>query len=81
MESLQEQLFPGTACGIAHGEQETKREKGIWQRRYWEHVIRDSRDLERHINYIHFNPVKHRLVPRVARRFDGGLGWRYSRHA
>jgi putative transposase len=42
-----------------------KREKGIWQRRYWEHVIRDSRDLERHINYIHFNPVKHRLVPRV----------------
>jgi putative transposase len=43
-----------------------KREKGIWQRRYWEHAIRDEADLERHINYIHFNPVKHRHVTRVA---------------
>ncbi|CAN5334774.1 transposase [soil metagenome] len=34
-----------------------KREKGIWQRRYWEHVIRDATDLERHVDYIHFNPV------------------------
>jgi len=42
-----------------------KREKGIWQRRYWEHVIRNNEDLERHINYIHFNPVKHGLVTRV----------------
>jgi putative transposase len=42
-----------------------KREKGIWQRRYWEHVIRDDADLERHVDYIHFNPVKHRLVSRV----------------
>ena len=42
-----------------------KREKGIWQRRYWEHLIRDAYDLERHINYIHFNPVKHGLVRRV----------------
>jgi len=39
-----------------------KREKGIWQRRYWEHTIRNDEDLERHINYIHFNPVKHGLV-------------------
>ena len=37
----------------------------LWQRRYWEHTIRDERDLERHIDYIHFNPVKHRLVDRV----------------
>ncbi|WP_305880492.1 transposase [Bradyrhizobium sp. CCGUVB1N3] len=44
----------------------TKREKGIWQRRYWEHAIRDDADLERHIDYIHFNPVKHGLVARVA---------------
>jgi putative transposase len=43
-----------------------KREKGIWQRRYWEHTIRDEVDLERHIDYIHFNPVKHGLVSRVA---------------
>jgi REP-associated tyrosine transposase len=43
----------------------TKREKGIWQRRYWEHAIRDDKDLMRHIDYIHFNPVKHALVARV----------------
>jgi putative transposase len=43
-----------------------KREKGIWQRRYWEHAIRDDLDFERHVNYIHFNPVKHGLVTRVA---------------
>jgi putative transposase len=43
-----------------------KREKGIWQRRYWEHAIRDDADLERHVDYVHFNPVKHRHVARVA---------------
>jgi putative transposase len=43
----------------------TKREKGIWQRRYWEHAIRDEADLVRHVDYIHFNPVKHGLVSRV----------------
>jgi putative transposase len=42
-----------------------KREKGIWQRRYWEHAIRDDNDLARHIDYIHFNPVKHGLVSQV----------------
>jgi putative transposase len=42
-----------------------KREKGLWQRRYWEHVIRGERDLCRHIDYVHFNPVKHGLVSRV----------------
>jgi len=42
-----------------------KREKGIWQRRFWEHAIRDEADLSRHIDYIHFNPVKHRLVTRA----------------
>ncbi len=34
-------------------------ERGIWQRRYWEHAIRDERDYAVHIDYIHFNPVKH----------------------
>src|ERR1700732_2231017 len=43
-----------------------KREKGIWQRRYWEHAIRDDADLDRHFDYIHYNPVKHGLVSRVA---------------
>ena len=42
-----------------------KGERGIWQRRYWEHTIRDANDFTRHIDYIHINPVKHRLVPRI----------------
>jgi REP-associated tyrosine transposase len=40
-------------------------EIALWQRRYWEHTIRDERDFERHVDYIHFNPVKHGLVARV----------------
>jgi putative transposase len=43
-----------------------KGERGIWQRRYWEHVIRDERDYARHVDYIHYNPVKHGYVNRVA---------------
>jgi len=42
-----------------------KREHGIWQRRFWEHQIRDEEDLHRHIDYIHYNPVKHELVEAV----------------
>jgi putative transposase len=42
-----------------------KRERGLWQRRYWEHAIRDDRDLAHHVDYIHFNPVKHGYVSRV----------------
>lgn len=37
----------------------------LWQRRYWEHTIRDERDFAAHVDYIHFNPVKHGLVDRV----------------
>ena len=43
-----------------------KRERGIWQRRYWEHLIRDDADLRAHIDYIHFNPVKHGYAPSAA---------------
>ena len=43
----------------------SKGERGIWQRRYWEHTLRDERDFERHVDYIHFNPVKHGYVARV----------------
>lgn len=39
-----------------------KGECGIWQRRFWEHLIRDAEDLDRHVDYIHWNPVKHGLV-------------------
>jgi putative transposase len=40
-------------------------EIALWQRRFWEHTVRDERDFGRHVNYIHFNPVKHGLVTRV----------------
>ena len=36
-----------------------------WQRLSWEHTIRDEKDFERHVDYVHFNPVKHRLVSRA----------------
>jgi putative transposase len=41
-------------------------ERGIWQRRFWEHTLRDEDDFTRHADYIHFNPVKHGHVGRVA---------------
>jgi putative transposase len=37
----------------------TRGERGIWQRRHWEHTIRDERDFAAHMDYTHFNPVKH----------------------
>jgi putative transposase len=47
-----------SAVRVARGE------RGIWQRRYWEKQIRDSDDLIRHVEYIHFNPVKHGYAAR-----------------
>jgi len=46
-------------------------ERGIWQRRYWEHLIRDDADFRAHMDYVHINPVKHGLVERVT-------DWPYS---
>jgi putative transposase len=43
----------------------SKRQRGVWQRRFWEHTIRDETDLENHFDYIHYNPVKHGHVERV----------------
>lgn len=56
--------------GLQHAEpvsasRSRKRERGIWQRRYWEHTIRDDGDFARHVDYVHFNPVKHRYVEQV----------------
>jgi putative transposase len=48
-----------------------KGERGIWQRRYWERLIRDEADLRSHIDYIHFNPVKHGHVLQA-------MDWPYS---
>jgi len=56
---------PRSNSRIARGE------RGVWQRRYWEHLIRDERDLRKHIDYIHWNPVKHGWVQRVS-------DWPYS---
>ncbi|CAN7634633.1 transposase [Aquipseudomonas alcaligenes] len=51
--------------------QRARGERGIWQRRYWEHLIRDDLDYQRHFDYIHINPVKHGHVRRVC-------DWPYS---
>ena len=48
-----------------------KGERGIWQRRYWEHTLRDEDDWRRHVDYIHYNPVKHQHVAQV-------VDWPYS---
>lgn len=50
---------------------QTKGERGIWQRRYWEHLIRDENDFARHVDYIHYNPVKHGHV-------TAAVDWPYS---
>ncbi len=49
----------------------SKGERGIWQRRYWAHLITDDDDLHRHIDYVHFNPVKHGHAQRA-------VDWPYS---
>jgi putative transposase len=48
-----------------------RRESTIWQRRYWEHRIRNEEDYQRHMDYLHYNRVKHGLVNRV-------IDWPYS---
>jgi putative transposase len=39
-----------------------KGERGVWQRRFWEHVIRNENDYLRHLDYVHWNPIKHELI-------------------
>ena len=52
--------------GTAHPTNSRKRhrESTIWQRRFWEHQISDQEDFNAHVEYIHYNPVKHGLVTR-----------------
>lgn len=57
--------------GITDDIREKRRERGVWQYRYWEHLIRDDNDLSRHVDYIHYNPVKHGHSFRAA-------DWSYS---
>jgi putative transposase len=51
--------------------QRSRGERGIWQRRYWEHLIQDERDYLQHVDYVHRNPLKHGLVEHV-------VDWPYS---
>lgn len=48
-----------------------RKEKGVWQRRFYEHIIRDENDLNNHLDYIHYNPVKHNNAKSVKE-------WEYS---
>ena len=48
-----------------------KHEQAVWQHRYWEHLIRDDHDYARHVDYIHYNPVKHGLAA-------SPMVWQYS---
>lgn len=48
-----------------------RKESALWQRRFWEHQIRDEVDFQRHVDYIHWNPVKHGYVEKV-------IDWPYS---
>ncbi len=59
------------AFDIRSKSRERRQERGIWQRRFWEHVIRDQQDFNHHVDYIYFNPVKHGWVSKVA-------DWQYS---
>ena len=66
----------GFSRGLPKGERISesrmkKRERGIWQRRYWEHQIRDDEDYARHVDYIHYNTVKHGYA-------DQCIDWPYS---
>ena len=69
--------FPRKAKPLLHRtawmthSKERHRENTIWQRRFWEHQVRDDEDLFRHLDYIHYNPVKYGLVENVA-------DWPYS---
>ena len=48
-----------------------KKEQAVWQRRFWEHLIRDEKDYLKHVEYIHYNPVKHGYV-------TAPIDWHYS---
>lgn len=66
----------GFSRGLPRGERVSRSrrrcgERGIWQRRFWEHAIREEDDYRRHVDYVHFNPVKHGHVTRA-------VEWPYS---
>ena len=66
---------------VSNASRLAKREKAVWQRRFWEHRIRDEADWRRHMDYIHYNPVKHGHVsdpwawPHSSLRQCAARGW------
>jgi putative transposase len=69
---VSQHYVPRVNGDMQNSESRNKRnETGFWQRRYWEHQIRNEADLTRHIDYIHWNPMKHGLVDKVS-------DWPYS---
>lgn len=48
-----------------------RQEAAVWQRRFWEHTIENEEDLENHLDYIHYNPIKHGLVEKA-------IDWQWS---
>ena len=52
-------------AGVALPPGRRRGERGLWQRRFWDHLLRDDDDYGRHVDYCHFNPMKHGLVDRV----------------
>ena len=66
MQSIKLRFVHGYKKAIGKKEQAT-----LWQRRFWDHVIRNSEDLHRHMDYIHYNPVKHGYVSKPS-------GYRWS---
>jgi putative transposase len=63
-----------TRHAIARGvvcERNERGEYALWQRRFWEHTVRNESDFARHVDYIHYNPLKHGLVSRLS-------DWRHS---
>jgi len=63
--------YDGKLKLIPSGSRNRKRERAVWQRRFWEHMIRDENDYDKHVEYIHYNPVKHGFV-------DAPAEWQHS---
>jgi putative transposase len=59
-------LEAGGEEGAVGASRKRREERAVWQRRFYEHTCRDDEDLKRCVDYIHVNPLKHRLVDRVA---------------
>ena len=64
--------------GEVSASRKRKKERAIWQRRFWEHAIRDDEDYARHVGFIYYNPVKHGLV-RAPRDWEYSSFHRYVR--